>query len=169
MADTFPYSFWAWIFTVCTDQWMRWLNIWWMLEKFTWPNKLIVTNYSTLDNFCPEPANYGKAVVPNQVENVAKVLTELYKHKNWLYQIPGNGQELFNFIENAHMVAAAEAYYHQMYNGNVWNLCDSTFLDAVHDVIAYLKQQKTTNSVIDEPVQIIIWAHNLHVGDASAT
>jgi hypothetical protein len=32
--------------------------------------------YSTLDNFRPEPANYGKAAVPNQAENVAKVLTE---------------------------------------------------------------------------------------------
>jgi len=127
-----------------------------------------VRRFSTLTNF-PEPADYGKAVVPAQADNVAKVLTDLYKHEHQLRQIPGNGQEFFNAIENAHVVAAAEAYFRQMYIGEVWNLRDSAFLNAITDVIAYLHRQKTAKGISDEPVRVIVWAHNSHVGDASAT
>jgi len=125
--------------------------------------------YSTLNNFRPEPTDYGTAAVPAQADNVAKVLTDLYQHENLLHQIPGNGQEFFNAIENAHVVAAAEAYFRQMYTGGIWNLRDSAFLNALQDVIEYLRKQKTAKGIIDEPVRVVVWAHNSHVGDASAT
>lgn len=128
----------------------------------------VIRRYSTLNKF-PEPSDYGKAAVPAQADNVAKVLTDLYKHENQLQQMPGNGQEFYNAIENAHVVAAAEAYFRQMYTGDVWNLRDSAFLNTITSVITYLRQQKTAKGISNEPVRVVVWAHNSHIGDASAT
>lgn len=131
--------------------------------------------YSTLNSFRPEPKEYGRAVhndtITSQASNVAKMLTALYQHENRLYQNSGNGQELFNAIENARVVAAAESYFRQLFEEDdmTWNLRDSAFLNTVKEVITHVEQQKKALGRGSEKARVIVWAHNSHVGDARAT
>jgi len=130
--------------------------------------------YGTLDSFRPEPSAYGWAVdhdiVKSQAAKVANVLVSLYKNENRLYQIPGNGAELFNAIENARVVEAAEAYYRQMFvpGENTWNLRDSAFLDMIKDTISYIEQQKKERGDSSK-ARVIVWAHNSHIGHATTS
>lgn len=67
--------------------------------------------------------------------------------------------------QNARLVRNAEAYYRTMFSGRVssWNLRDRHMvetLDALHDHLAAGRR---------EPPRIAVWAHNSHLGDASAT
>lgn len=67
--------------------------------------------------------------------------------------------------QNARLVRDAEAYYRTMFSGRVssWNLRDRHMvetLDALHDHLA---------AGWPEPPRIAVWAHNSHLGDASAT
>ena len=64
--------------------------------------------------------------------------------------------------QNARLVANAERYYRLMYYGSraSWNLRDG----------AYVRDTEITFSIITEPnSKAVIWAHNSHIGDASAT
>ena len=130
--------------------------------------------YGSLNSFRPEPSAYGWAVdhgiVQSQAAKVAKVLVSLYNNENRLYQIPGNGAELFNAIENARVVEAAEAYYRLMFlpSDDTWNLRDSAFLDMIKDTISYIEQQKKERGDSSK-ARVIVWAHNSHIGDAAAT
>ena len=134
--------------------------------------------YSTIDSFRPEPSDYGKAVgrttIQSQARKVARMLTSLYQQEHRLHQIPGNGQELFNAVENARVVAAAETYYRQLYeyvgdDTRQWNLRDSAFLEAIQDVMSYIREGKRELGSENATARIVVWAHNSHVGDARDT
>ncbi|MFM8623335.1 MAG: erythromycin esterase family protein [Betaproteobacteria bacterium] len=72
--------------------------------------------------------------------------------------------ELFDAQQNARLVRNAEAYYRSMFGGRVasWNLRDSHMLETVQALQAHLGR-------MGRPVRLAIWAHNSHLGDASAT
>lgn len=133
--------------------------------------------YSVFNNFRPREKDYGRAVnyhaVQSQEDNVARVLDALISLQNRRRQgIPvRNGHELFNAIQNARVVVASESYYREMYlpDDKTWNLRDSAFLDAVQDAMAYIMRRKIELNIHPANPRVIIWAHNSHVGDASAT
>ncbi len=73
-------------------------------------------------------------------------------------------EELFHALQNARLVRNAEAYYRSMFGGRVasWNLRDSHMLETVESLQAHLGRR-------GQRVRMAIWAHNSHLGDASAT
>ncbi|HVE54719.1 MAG TPA: erythromycin esterase family protein, partial [Ramlibacter sp.] len=81
--------------------------------------------------------------------------------------LPGAGAEradLFYAQQNARLVRNAEEYYRTMFHGRVssWNLRDSHMVETLQALEKHLAAQGTAP-------KMVVWAHNSHLGDASAT
>jgi erythromycin esterase-like protein len=74
--------------------------------------------------------------------------------------IADDGEAFLDAEQNARIVRAAEAYYRAMYRGSVmsWNLRDRHMFDTLQRLMAH-----------HEDARAVVWAHNSHVGNASAT
>jgi erythromycin esterase-like protein len=72
--------------------------------------------------------------------------------------------DLFNAVQNARVAVNAEGYYRMMYRGDAstWNLRDTHMVESLETVVAHLGRQMAAPKVV-------VWAHNSHLGDASAT
>jgi erythromycin esterase-like protein len=72
--------------------------------------------------------------------------------------------EAFFAQQNARLVRNAEEYYRTMFRGRVssWNLRDSHMVETLQALDRYLGADGS-------PPRIAVWAHNSHLGDASAT
>ena len=72
--------------------------------------------------------------------------------------------EAFHAQQNARLVRNAEEYYRTMFKARVssWNLRDSHMVETLVALEAHL-------TVAGTPPRIALWAHNSHLGDASAT
>lgn len=82
-------------------------------------------------------------------------------------QAPISGMErdeLFFAQQNARLVHNAEEYYRTMFRGRVssWNLRDSHMVETLQALDRHL-------AVDGHAPRIAVWAHNSHLGDASAT
>ncbi|GAB3660843.1 erythromycin esterase family protein [Ramlibacter alkalitolerans] len=66
--------------------------------------------------------------------------------------------------QNARLVRNAEEYYRTMFHGRVssWNLRDSHMVETLQALEKYLGE-------VTGSARMIVWAHNSHLGDASAT
>jgi len=73
-------------------------------------------------------------------------------------------QHLFSALQNARVVKNAEEYYRTLYDGDTssWNLRDRHMADT-------LDALSTHFGTSGEPAKVVAWAHNTHMGDASAT
>lgn len=67
--------------------------------------------------------------------------------------------------QNARVVKAAAEYYRSMFTGRVssWNLRDEHMADTLDALAAHLSDRG------GEPVKVVVWEHNSHLGDARAT
>lgn len=114
--------------------------------------------YACLTPYCADPAAYGRMRIGDGYQRcedeVARVLADLL-HKRL------DGEALFDAEQNAHIVAGAEAYYRTMYYGRAdsWNLRDQHMADTLDRLMA----QRGPNA------KAVVWAHNSHIGDASAS
>lgn len=74
--------------------------------------------------------------------------------------------ELFYAQQNAQTVRDAEAYYRSMFSGRVssWNLRDKHMAQTLEALLKHLDRDSD-----GPPARIVLWAHNSHVGDATAT
>ena len=72
--------------------------------------------------------------------------------------------EAFFAQQNARLVHNAEAYYRSMFRGRTssWNLRDSHMVETLQALERHLAAGRTR-------ARIAVWAHNSHLGDASAT
>ena len=72
--------------------------------------------------------------------------------------------EAFYAQQNARLVRNAEEYYRTMFRGRVssWNLRDSHMVETLQALDRHLGAE-------GGPPRIAVWAHNSHLGDASAT
>jgi erythromycin esterase-like protein len=72
--------------------------------------------------------------------------------------------ELFAAEQNARVVQNAEEYYRMMFERRVstWNLRDQHMAETLEGLEAHLSKGRRA-------AKIIVWAHNSHLGDASAT
>ncbi len=119
--------------------------------------------YGMLTPWQADPAAYGRAVVSGRFESceaeVVQVLVDLLGRR--LDYEARDGERFFDASENARVVADAEAYYRAMYRGNVasWNLRDRHMADTLGALLAFLGPE----------ARVVVWAHNSHVGDATAT
>lgn len=128
-------------------------------------------SYACFDHLAEDPQRYGYAanfgMRKDCEDEVVRQLVALTKDGTRLAADAGPeaADELFYAQQNARVAANAEAYYRSMFQGrNVsWNLRDTHMdetLAALQDHIAARRGR---------PARIVVWAHNSHIGDATAT
>ena len=119
--------------------------------------------YGCLTPWQSDPATYGHAALtgsyPTCESEVAVVLTDLL-HKRRAYA-ERDGERFIDAVQNARLIANAEQYYRVMYYGSraSWNLRDSHMFETLKTLLAFYGPRS----------KAIVWAHNSHIGDASAT
>ncbi len=119
--------------------------------------------YGCLTPWQSDPATYGHAALtgayPTCESDVAVVLSDLLqKRRKYAEQ---DGERFMDAIQNARLIANAERYYRIMYYGSraSWNLRDSHMFETLKTLLAFYGPRS----------KAIVWAHNSHIGDASAT
>lgn len=126
--------------------------------------------YACFDHAGGAARQYGHNVLfgshPDCEAEAVQQLRELREQRDALVKADGLAavDEQFAAEQNALLVKNAEAYYRAMFgrSENTWNLRDQHMSDTLDALQRHLAQQ-------DRPAKIIVWAHNSHIGDASAT
>ncbi|MGI9449965.1 MAG: erythromycin esterase family protein, partial [Geminicoccaceae bacterium] len=119
--------------------------------------------YGCLSPWEADPAAYGHAALTGAYRNCERDVTAMLVDLLAKRQDPEKGGEerFFDATRNARLVVHAERYYRAMYYGSraSWNLRDAHMFETLQDVMSYH----------GEPSKAVVWAHNSHIGDASAT
>jgi len=119
--------------------------------------------YGCLTPWESDPAAYGHAALTARYRTcegeVVRMLQELLDGR--LRYLGSDGERYFDAVQNARLVTQAERYYRAMYYGGPasWNLRDTHMFQTLRRVL----QARGTGS------KAVVWAHNSHLGDASAT
>ncbi len=119
--------------------------------------------YGRLTPWQSDPAAYGRAALVGRMRSceaeVVATLRELLARR--LDYAARDGDEFFDASQNARVVAGAEHYYRAMYYGAVesWNLRDQHMFETLQAVRAHRGLD----------ARLVVWEHNSHVGDATAT
>ena len=129
--------------------------------------------YSCLEDFGEDPQAYGYAAsydlgkscedeVIQQLVELRGKATEYAKRDGRVAQ-----DEFFYAEQNARLVKNAERYYRTMFEGSVpsWNLRDEHMAGTIDSLVKYLDR----HSPGGQKTKVVVWAHNSHLGDASAT
>jgi erythromycin esterase-like protein len=132
--------------------------------------KRVRERYGCFDRFEKDDQVYGFLAGSGASESceqaVIEVLLELRRHaaESAQQNASDDDEELFNAEQNARVAVSAERYYRTMYRGDAstWNLRDTHMVETLEAVVAHLSRQMPTPKVV-------VWAHNSHLGDASAT
>ncbi len=119
--------------------------------------------YGCLSLYEQDPATYGRAALTGRYrecepEVVAMLKDLMDKRMDYARQ---DGQRFLDAVQNARLVANAERYYRAMYYGSAasWNLRDEHMFDTLQDLLDFRGAE----------ARAVVWAHNSHLGDASAT
>ena len=119
--------------------------------------------YGCLTPWESDPAAYGQAALSGAYrkceQDVVHMLVELLrKEQDYAGK---DGERFFEASQNARLIANAERYYRTMYYGSraSWNLRDSHMFETLQ---ALLEHHGPSSKAV-------VWAHNSHIGDASAT
>jgi protein-L-isoaspartate(D-aspartate) O-methyltransferase len=119
--------------------------------------------YGSLTPWQKDPAAYGKAVLVGRYQSseaaVVAMLRDLLARR--FEYARRDGDRFFDAAQNARLVANAERYYRAMYYGAAesWNMRDQHMFDTLRSLLAFYGPN----------AKGIVWEHNSHVGDASAT
>ena len=108
-------------------------------------------------------ASYG--LTPSCEDEAVQQLRELNKVAFAMQTTRGlERDEAFFAQQNARLVRNAEEYYRTMFRGRVssWNLRDNHMVETLQALDRHLSELGT-------PPRFAVWAHNSHLGDASAT
>jgi erythromycin esterase-like protein/predicted phosphoribosyltransferase len=126
--------------------------------------------YGCFDQFAEEPQAYGYAtafgLTPTCQREAIAQLVEMQRRRAQV--IAGDRrdavEDLFHAEQNARLVKDAETYYRAMFRGRheSWNVRDRHMADALDDLVRFLSTR------FPAP-QIVVWAHNSHLGDARFT
>lgn len=134
--------------------------------------KLARERYSCLDHFIDEPQRYGYATESGFAESCEhEIIEQLMELREKQYEyLRYNGfvaeDEYFYAKQNAKVVKSAEEYYRSLYRGgrpNSWNLRDQHMAETLDELADHLSRK------LNRDARIVVWAHNSHIGDASAT
>jgi erythromycin esterase-like protein len=119
--------------------------------------------YGCLTPFQSDPAMYGLAALTDRYrsceDEVVAMLTDLRGRRGQARL--HDGVDILDVEGNARVAANAERYYRAMYVGGAesWNLRDTHMFETLEALLAF----HGTRS------KAVVWAHNSHLGDASAT
>ncbi|MDQ3938817.1 MAG: erythromycin esterase family protein, partial [Chloroflexota bacterium] len=119
--------------------------------------------YGCLTPFQHDPAAYGYAALTERYssceEEVVAMLLEL---RLWRTdEVATDAERLFDAQQNARLAANAERYYREMYHAGPgsWNLRD----EHMFETLEALREAR------GDDAKAVVWAHNSHLGDATAT
>jgi protein-L-isoaspartate(D-aspartate) O-methyltransferase len=125
--------------------------------------ELARVRYGCLSPWESDPAAYGHAALTGryrqcEADVTAMLIDLLRKRQDYA---PFDGDRIFNAEQNAALIASAEEYYRIMYYGSraSWNLRDSHMFSTLQRVLKHRGPDS----------RAVVWAHNSHIGDASAT
>jgi erythromycin esterase-like protein len=130
--------------------------------------------YENLRRYRPREDEYVRAVSrgisPAQKQKIKAMLEELNAKGPEYKNLFGDGDEYFNAHENARVVIAAEEYYRQSYFGEslTWNIRDHAMVDMIRNALEF-QDAKFKGANSNQRTRAVVWAHNSHIGDASAT
>jgi len=119
--------------------------------------------YGCLSPWESDPAVYGRMVLSGRYRacepEVVAMLQDLLSRR--LEYLSRNGTRFLDAVQNARLVANAEQYYRAMYYGGreSWNLRDTHMFDTLRLLLSHHGPDS----------RAVVWAHNSHLGDASAT
>jgi protein-L-isoaspartate(D-aspartate) O-methyltransferase len=119
--------------------------------------------YGCLTPWQNDPVLYGHAVLSGTFDEcegeVVAMLNDLLRSR--LSYVRDDGARFMDAVQNARLVVNAEQYYRALYRGSVasWNLRDQHMFDTLRMLL----------DLYGERSRGIVWAHNSHLGDASAT
>ena len=125
--------------------------------------KVARERYGCLTPWQADPATYGRAAITGDYrscENDVAVMLAGILAQRREYALR-DGERYLDAVQNARLIANAERYYRIMYYGSreSWNLRDTHMFETLNMLLNF----HGANS------KAIVWAHNSHVGDASAT
>jgi protein-L-isoaspartate(D-aspartate) O-methyltransferase len=125
--------------------------------------KIARARYGCLTPWQRDPATYGHAALtgayPTCEADVVRALGDLLaKRRSYAEH---DGERFLDAEQNARLVANAERYYRTMYYGSraSWNLRDSHMFETLKNLLAFHGAGS----------KAVVWAHNSHIGNASAT
>ena len=125
--------------------------------------------YACLEPYERRSNDYAYALFEGKPSCEAEVLEELREiqaHAASFAKIDGKcpEDEYFYAEQNARVVANAERYYRSMIDEeeSSWNLRDTHMVDTLDRLREHLERRVGR-------CKLVVWAHNSHVGDASAT
>jgi erythromycin esterase-like protein len=127
------------------------------------------SRYTCFDHFGEDSQAYGYAasfgLQSSCEDEVVQQLREMNRRAADL--LAGSREDradVFFAQQNARLVRNAEEYYRTMFHGRVssWNLRDSHMVETLQALDKYLQ-------TVTGQARMIVWAHNSHLGDASAT
>lgn len=119
--------------------------------------------YSCFSPWEKEPATYGRATVAGERDDcedeVVATLMDLLQRR--LEYRSADGEAMFDSEQNARVIQSAERYYRIMYYGSreSWNLRDRHMFSTLRSVMRHR----------GDGARAVVWAHNSHVGNATAT
>jgi erythromycin esterase-like protein len=119
--------------------------------------------YGCLTPWQHDPATYGRSAVSTGYAKcerpVLLALRDLLEKR--LDYAAKDGDNFLDAAQNARLVASAEHYYRAMYfsAAESWNLRDRHMFDTLTHLLDWR----------GENAKAVVWAHNSHIGDASAT
>lgn len=119
--------------------------------------------YGCLSPWQKDPATYGRAAITGSYQScereVLEMLTDILRKRQDYTEY--DGERFLDTVQNARLVANAERYYRVMYYGSreSWNLRDMHMFETLNSLLKFHGPDS----------KAIVWAHNSHVGDASAT
>jgi erythromycin esterase-like protein len=127
------------------------------------------SRYACFDHFAEDSQAYGYAasfgMKSSCEDEVIQQLREMNRRAaDLLAGSCADRTDLFFAQQNARLVRNAEEYYRTMFHGRVssWNLRDSHMVETLQALEKHLQ-------ALGPPVKMVVWAHNSHLGDASAT
>lgn len=119
--------------------------------------------YGCLTPYEGDPASYGYAALTRGYrlceDPVVRILEDLLRKR---LDLMGRDPERFvDAVQNAQLVVDAERYYRTMYYAGAasWNLRDQHMFDTLRTLLDWRGGDS----------KAVVWAHNSHLGDASAT
>jgi protein-L-isoaspartate(D-aspartate) O-methyltransferase len=119
--------------------------------------------YGCLSPWEGDPVTYGAAAVSGRFRDCEKevvaILQDLMSRR--LEYASKDANRFLDAFQNARLVANAERYYRAMYYGSraSWNLRDRHMFDTLEGLLEHH----------GAAARAVVWEHNSHVGDASAT
>ncbi len=126
--------------------------------------------YRCFAEFRNDPAAYGGASASRSgsscAEPAREQLEELQQRatESGLYLDPARKDDFFAAVEHARVVQNGEEYFRTAYGGggSSWNLRDQHMVEMLEALAAHY-------GAGGKPGKVVAWAHNTHMGDASAT